>query len=167
MNNRIFSLLGLFIGLVLAQSLLFDRLLVAQHYVPYIALLFIVLYPTDLRQTMFLVVAFLYGLSIDLLSVSGGIHAGACLSAAFLRPVVLRSVFGISSDYSVVKFSKIPFTQWFVYCLLVVMTHHLVLFGLSDFSLNRWVWILQQTIFNGLLTTAVVSVFMFLFVSKK
>jgi hypothetical protein len=167
MNNRVFSLFALFVGLVLAQSLLFDRLLVAQQYVPYVSLLFIVLYPTDLRQTMFLVVAFLYGLSIDLLSVSGGIHAGACLSAAFLRPVVLRSVFGISSDYSTVKFSKIPFVQWFVYCLLIVLIHHLVLFGLSDFSINRWLWILKQTVFNGLLTTAVVSVFMFLFVSKK
>ena len=167
MNNRVFNILALFIGLVLVQGLIFDRLLIAQQYVPYIALLFIVLYPTDLRQTVFLVIAFLYGLSLDILSLSGGIQSGAYLSAAFLRPIVLRAVFGISSDYSAIKFAKVPFAQWFVYCLLVVMVHHLVLFGLSAFSWSRLLWVLQQTVVNGLPTTAVVTLFVFLFVSKK
>lgn len=167
MNNKNFYIIALFVGLVMAQTLIFDRLMIAQQYVPYIALLFIVLYPNDLSQTLFLVVSFFYGLSLDIFSVSGGIQAGAFLSAAFFRPMVLRSVFGVSSDYSAIKFEKIPFAQWVVYCLLVVLIHHLVLFGLSAFSWSRWVWVLQQTIFNGLLTSGIVLVFVLLFVSKK
>ena len=167
MNNRTFNMAALFVGLVLAQGLIFDKLLIAQQYVPYIALLFIVLYPTDLRQTVFLIVAFLFGLSLDVLNLSGGIQAGACLSAAFVRPMILRSVFGISADYSAIKFAKVPLAQWLVYCLLVVLIHHLVLFTLSAFSWDRWLWVLQQTVVNGFLTTAVVSLFVFLFVSKK
>lgn len=167
MNNKVFKILTLFIGLVLAQGLIFDKLLIAHQYVPYVALLFIVLYPTDLRQTVFLIIAFLYGLSLDVIGLSGGIQSGACLTAAFLRPMVLRSVFGISSDYSAIKFAKVPFTQWFVYCLMLVMIHHLILFGLSAFSWERWFWVLKQTVFNGLLSSGVMTLFMFLFVSKK
>lgn len=160
-------IVALFVGLVLAQGLIFDKLLIAQQYVPYIALLFIILYPTYLNQTIFIAVSFFYGLSLDMLGLSGGLQAGACLSAAFVRPMILRSVFGISADYSAIKFAKVSFAQWFVYCMLVVMMHHLVLFTLSAFSWDRWLWVLQQTVVNGFLTTAVVSLFVFLFVSKK
>ena len=51
-------------------------------------------------------IAFLLGLSVDILTDAGGINAAACVTIAYIRPVILKFSFGSISDYQTIKFEQ-------------------------------------------------------------
>ena len=93
MNSRSYPFVVYFLLLPILQVMVFDQFNLGVQLVPQITLLFLIFYPTDAEQTIFLVIAFLYGLYSDLLHSTMVIKAAACLTAAFLRPTIITSVF--------------------------------------------------------------------------
>jgi rod shape-determining protein MreD len=49
-------------------------------------LLFIILYPVNGNRSGLLITSFLLGLTMDVFSNSGGVHAAACVTLAYFRP---------------------------------------------------------------------------------
>lgn len=133
---------------------------------PYLYVLFILLYPFNANQSLFLLLSFLLGLGIDIFEDSGGINAAACVVAAFVRPNLLRFSFGISYDHQNLRLSATPFGAKLSYVFLMVIIHHLVLFSLEMFSLSHILLILKKTLFSGIFTVILVILSLSLF-SKK
>lgn len=121
MTNTIIENIIRFIILVLLQVLLLNNINFLGYINPYFYVLFLVLYPFNTPQTLFLLVAFLLGISIDTFEDSGGINAAACVVVAFIRPAVLRFSFGISYDYQTVKLVNTPFGARLGYILILVL----------------------------------------------
>ncbi|WP_461532429.1 rod shape-determining protein MreD [Sinomicrobium sp.] len=120
---------------------------------PYIYILFILLYPLkDENRAVFLLLSFLIGLSVDIFSDSGGIHAAASLCIAYIRPVVLRFSFGSAYEYQTLKIRNTDLGQRAVYIGIVVLTHHLILFSLEIFSFTHLLLILEKTLLSGVFT---------------
>jgi rod shape-determining protein MreD len=90
MNNTIFINSLRFVLLVLLQVLLLNNINFLGYVNPYFYILFLVLYPFNTPQSLFMFLAFLLGLSIDAFEDSGGIHAAASLFIAYVRPVFLE-----------------------------------------------------------------------------
>ncbi len=161
MSTSLAQHIARFIGLILAQVLIFQQFRI-DHFIPFIYVIYVIIYPIKNNQTVFIFVAFLHGLCLDLFMTSGGIHAASCLSVAFIRPLLLRSVFGVSYDYQGIKLSNEAFDKVVWYSLFVVMVHHIVYFSLIAFSWSQWMWVLSTWFFSVIFSYSIILVLLFL-----
>ena len=99
MNNIVSLNIVRFIALVLVQILILNHINFLGYVNPYLYILFIILFPINNDRILFIFLSFLIGLTIDMFSDSGGVHAAACVAIAYIRPVFLKFCFG-----------KIPFS---------------------------------------------------------
>lgn len=167
MTNTIIINILRFLLLVLLQVLLLNNINFLGYVNPFLYVLFLVLYPFNTPQTLFLFVAFLLGITIDTFEDSGGIHAAACLFAAYIRPAVLRFSFGISYDHQTLKLSTTPFGARVSYITILVFLHHIILFTLEMFDFSHFFLILKKTLFSGIFTTVLILISLTLFKPKR
>ena len=92
---------------------------------PYLYILFIIVFPLTGNKSLLIFLSFLLGLSVDMFSDSGGIHAAASVVIAYLRPLALKFSFGVSYEYNTVKINKAPLSERFIYVTMMVVVHHL------------------------------------------
>jgi rod shape-determining protein MreD len=119
---------------------------------PYVYILFIMLFPIKNNRTLFIFVSFLLGLTIDIFSDSGGIHAAACVSIAYVRPVILKFSFGTVYEYQTIKFDTVEFSSKFIYIIIMTVIHHFILFSLEIFNISKVILTLQKTLFSSIFT---------------
>lgn len=163
MNNVVFTNTFRFIFLILLQVLLLSNINFLGYINPYLYILFILLYPFNGNQTLFLLLSFLLGLGVDIFEDSGGINAAACLVTAYIRPVILRFSFGISYDYQTIKFSNTPMGSRTSYVVILVFVHHFILFLLEFFNFAHLLLLLKKTLYSGLFTTVLIFLSLSLF----
>lgn len=156
-----------FVFLILLQVLVLNNINFLGYINPHLYVLFLILYPFNGNQTLFLLLSFFLGLGIDIFEDSGGINAAACLLAAYIRPVLLRFSFGISYDYQTIKFSNTPLGSRFSYVVILVVVHHFILFLLEVFNFAHLLLLLKKTLFSGIFTTVLVFISLFLFNKKS
>jgi len=103
MKNSILINSVRFIALLIAQVFIFNNINFMGYLNPYPYILFILVFPFSANRSLFLLIAFLSGLTIDMFGNSGGIHAAASLVVAYFRPIALRFTFGVSYEYNAIK----------------------------------------------------------------
>lgn len=166
MNNAISINSIRFFLLVLIQVLICNNINFIGYLNPYIYILFIILYPTKNNRILFIFLSFLIGLSIDLFSDSGGIHAAASVFIAYARPLFLRYSFGIQYENYTIKFETVNFGAKLSYIALLTLIHHIILFSLEIFSIDRIILIFQKTLFSSIFTILLCILITIIF-SKK
>lgn len=167
MNNFFGIHIWRFIALVLVQVGICNHINFLGYINPYIYIIFILLFPINSNRQVFLIISFLLGLTIDLFSDSGGVHATAALVLAYSRPLILKSSFGLMYDYQSVKFSHSDFGSLFTYVVVATLLHHLVLFTLEIFNLSLILLILKKVVFSGLFTCFLSLIILILFSKGK
>jgi len=166
MNNTITLNIVRFIILVLVQVLILSNINFLGYINPYIYILFIILYPIKNNRLLFLFVSFLLGLTVDLFLDSSGVHAAACVSIAYIRPVLLKFSFGTIYEHQTVKFSTTDFGHRLTYFSIIVFIHHLILFSLEIFNSSKIILIIKKTLFSSIFTIILCLLITILF-SKK
>lgn len=166
MNNSVLLYISRFIALVFAQVLLFNHINFLGYVNPYIYITYIILAPINSNKSVFLLVSFLLGLTIDIFGDSGGIHAAACLVIAFSRPVVLRSVFGLSYEFQTIKLNRVGLGPLVTYVATTVLIHHIVLFSLEYFNITHILQIAKKTLFSGILSSIIITIILIFFRKK-
>ncbi|APS38695.1 hypothetical protein SAMN04488033_10534 [Salegentibacter agarivorans] len=166
MNNSILKNIIRFVGLVFIQVLILNNINFLGYINPYLYVLFILLYPFNANQSLFLILSFLLGFSIDLFEDSGGVHAAACVVIAFIRPNLLRFSFGISYDHQNLRLSTTPFGARLSYIFISIIIHHFILFFLEMFSFSHIIIVLKKTLFSGIFSVITIMLSLIVF-SKK
>jgi len=166
MNNIIFKNITRFLFLVLIQVIVFNNINFLGYINPYIYILFIILYPIKNNRVLFISLSFLLGLAVDLFLDSGGVHATACVTIAYVRPVILKFAFGMIYEHQTVKFSTTEFGQRLTYFSIAIFIHHFILFSLEVFNTSKIILILQKTLFSSIFTILLCLLITVLF-SKK
>ena len=149
MNKNIYYIF-LFIVLVLLQVFVLNNILLLGYVNPYIYIAFVFFYPLKKERFLFLTLAFLLGLTIDVFSDSGGINAFATLFIAFVRLFFVRLIFKKTElDYPLFKIQEEPFGKVFNYVVILTLVHHFILFSLANFSFSNFTEVIINTLFSS------------------
>ena len=116
MKSRSYPFIAYFFLLPIIQVMVFDQFDLGAQLVPHVTLLFLIFYPTDADQTFYLLAAYLNGLYLDILHSTIGLQAAASVTVAFIRPFVIRSVFG--KNHGICQYSLTTDTPACPICLL-------------------------------------------------
>ena len=152
-----------FFLLLTAQIVIFNNIDLFGYINPFPYILFIILYPVNGNKPMLIISSFLLGISMDLFSNSGGVHAASCLILAYSRPYLFKFAFGLSYEYQTVRINDVLTPERFSFLLLAVIVHHFTLFILEVFQLSSLWDILLRTILGTLFTLLICIVLIYLF----
>ncbi|WP_273274090.1 rod shape-determining protein MreD [Maribacter polysiphoniae] len=156
-----------FILLVLVQVLVFNRLNFFGFINPMVYIMFLYWYPIKENRAVFIGLSFLLGLSVDFLSDTMAIHAAATTTIAYLRPAIMRFVFGINYEFQSFKLSNTTKAQQFTFLALLILVHHSVYFSMEIFSIANLLLIVKKVLSNGLASLILCLLFSTLFSVKK
>lgn len=167
MNSAILFNSARFFLLLAAQVLIFNNFNFLGYINPYPYILFVLLYPVNGNKYGLLGASFLLGITMDLFSNSGGVHAAACLLLAYARPYIFKFSFGLSYEYQTIKINDSLTPERFSFLLLSVVIHHFTLFILEVFQLSSLWDILLRTLIGTLFTLIMCIVLIYIFKPSK
>ena len=167
MNNSLTANIAKFIILLLVQVTICSHVNLLGYINPFIYIIFILMYPIKNNRLLFLVVAFNLGLFVDMFLDSGGIHAGASVFLAFVRPIFLKYTFGTLYDNQTLKFSKLQINELVIYVSFMTLFHHLIVFSLEIFNIKQILVVLKNTLVSSLFTTILSILIILLFKNRK
>jgi hypothetical protein len=153
--NKPISLLVWFLALVFAQVFMLDPIMLGIPYSPLIYVLLFVLLPHHWEAWVVLFVGFFIGVMVDLLFLSGGIHAIASLIACFTRPLLMRAAYRETISLRDLKIENESFGSLCLYTLLIILVHHFFLFAVMIGSWSKFGWLLSTWGANSILTIMV------------
>jgi rod shape-determining protein MreD len=169
MSNQYIRISLRFVILILIQVLLFNNIHFLGYINPYVYILFILLLPFETKRWVLLISAFALGLSVDFFSNSLGIHAAACVFAAYFRPGVMSLITSRKEYEPGVEpsIADLGFQWFFMYSLILVSLHHLMLFLLEVFRFSSFFSTLGHSILNTLFTVLFIILSQYIFYRKK
>lgn len=148
MNSQILKMIGSFVLLILAQVLLFNQINVFGFVNPMLYLLFLVMYPFDKNQTFYIFIGFILGFFIDFLSQTGGAHTIASLTVSYLRPIIMKYSYGLTSEKPKSLLTDPRKTNNFFFLLVFISVHHLIYFAIAYFSADAFLLIIKNSLFT-------------------
>ena len=157
MNRDTLALCSIFLLLVLLQVMLFNNLYLLGFINPMVYLFFIVVYRFENDQTLFILLSFLLGFAIDFLSQSGGAHTIATLTIAFLRPIIIRSAFGVTSEIPSSFQNDSRILSKTAFLALLIGVHHLIYYSIVFFNLNAFYLILKNTLLTSVFSLILIA----------
>ena len=156
-----------FFLLLFLQSFLLNNINLFGFINPNLYLLFIIVYRLDGNPTLLIIVGFVMGLLLDLLTQGSGGHTIATLTIAFLRLSIIKFSFGVNYDVPMGMIKGSLLRQRLLYFMLMVVIHHLVLYSIVYFSLDNTITILKNTLFTSFFTFIMVFISLGLFREKN
>tara|TARA_R100000935_G_scaffold58757_1_gene97592 strand:+ start:27360 stop:27866 length:507 start_codon:yes stop_codon:yes gene_type:complete len=166
-NSDLLVNIGRFLVLVVVQILLFNHINFLGYVNPYPYIIFILVFPFTGNKSLLIFLGFLLGLSVDIFSDSGGVHAAACVFLAYIRPLLLKFSFGVSYEFNTIKLSKVDVGARITYISVAVVLHHLVLFSLEIFNISHILLVLKSTLFSSIFTIVLLLCITLLFSRKN
>ncbi|CAI8157740.1 MAG: Uncharacterised protein [Formosa sp. Hel3_A1_48] len=152
MNSLLFSNIIRFIALVLLQVLICNQMNFLGSISPYIYVLFILIYPVKNNRLSFIFISFVLGILIDIFMDTGGAHAAASVTIAYMRPVFLKFSFGAAYEYQAIKFNDADLLPRVIYFTLLILIHHFILFILIIFDNSKAGMVVSNALSTGLFT---------------
>ena len=156
-----------FFLLLFLQSFLLNNINLFGFINPNLYLLFIIIYRLDGNPTLLIIIGFVMGLLLDLLTQGSGGHTIATLTIAFLRLSIIKFSFGVNYDVPMGMIKGSLLRQRLLYFMLMVVIHHLVLYSIVYFSLDNTITILKNTLFTSFFTFIMVYISLGLFREKN
>mgnify|MGYP003672360103 CR=1 FL=1 len=167
MNNSYLINTVRFVLLVLVQVLVFNRLNLFGFINPMVYILFIYWFPIKENRALFIGLSFLIGLTIDIFSDTLAFHAASTVTIAYIRPAIMRFVFGVNIEFQSFRLSSSTKAQQITFLALLIIVHHLVFFGLEIFSFANILVILKKVLAIGSVSMILCLLFNTLFSTRK
>ena len=161
-SNNLLSIFQ-FIILLFLQVFLLNNINLFGFINPNLYLLFFIVYRFDTNQTLLIFLGFLMGLLLDLLTQGSGAHTIASLTIAFIRPIIIRTSFGVNYDIPMGMIEGTQQNQRIFYILMMIIIHHLLLYIIAYFNFDSILIILKNTLFTSFFTFIMVYISLGLF----
>ncbi len=168
MNNLAVNNAVRFIGLLFLQVLILNYLNIFGHINPMVYIVWVFLYPVRKTRSLFLILSFLLGISIDFFSDSGGINAFAITFIAYFRLPILMAVLKKSDlDYGQFNLKTLSANKTILFISILTVIHHFIVFSLEYFSFSELLNIISNTVLTSIFTIMISFLGITLFAKKK
>lgn len=168
MNNLVLKNTIRFIGLLFLQVLIFSHMNIFGNINPMVYIVWVFLFPVRKNRSLFLILSFLLGISIDFFLDSGGINAFAITFIAYLRLPILIAIMRKSDfDYVQINLRTISINKAFLFIATLTIIHHFIVFSLEYFNFNAILTIISNTILTSVFTILISTLGIALFTKKK
>lgn len=168
MNNIVLNNTIRFIALLFLQVLVFNHMNIFGNINPMVYIVWVFLFPIQKKRSLFLILSFFLGISIDFFSDSGGINAFAITFIAYLRlPILLAIQRKSDFDYAQFNLRTISNNKAFLFIVTLTFIHHFIIFSLEYFSFNAISSIISNTILTSIFTIIISTLGIVLFTKKK
>jgi hypothetical protein len=158
-----------FVLFVFAQGLILNNLEFGWGAMPMLYPLFILLLPVDTKPVVLMLIAFVFGLAIDSISNTFGLHCSAAVVLAFFRPIIF-SAYSSKETMESVEYTNVynMGASWFLYNFgTLLLIHHTWFFVIESFKLNDFLIILRKVALSVPLSYLLSLLIQFIFLSKK
>lgn len=143
----------------LLQVLILNEIELLAYINPYIYPLAILILPAETRPITTMLIAFGLGLAVDLFEGTGGIHAFATTSVAFLRKGLIRLVATQGGlEYERLSLGDMGIRKFGVYVFTALLIHHYLLFVLDGFSWRSFWLALPEALYTALFSLTVILI---------
>jgi len=118
-----------------------------QFIVPYLYFLFIIWLPFNLGRFPLLLIAFLFGLSLDYFTGTIGLHAAACVLIAYVKPFLLNLLISqetTEQSYVEPSINSMGWAPYSLYVFLLTFIHHFYLVLLEWLQFGNFVYFLGK-----------------------
>jgi hypothetical protein len=136
-----------FILFILVQTFVLDKVMLHHYLKPSLYFLFILWLPFSVPRFWLMIIAFLFGLSMDYFVGPQGLHAGACVLLAFIRPFLLNLLLPQDTterSYTEPSPTSLSWMPYCIYILVLTLIHHTYItffewmqFGTAGFFLAK------------------------------
>jgi len=146
-----------FFLLVLFQVLVLNNIQFLGYINPYVYILFILALPVRTPRWFSLLLAFGLGLTLDMFSNTGGMHAFATVMVAFLRDGTIKLFTAIDEGNNPTpSFHSFGVSAYVKYVVLLVFVHHTTLFIMESFSLMHFWLMLAKILLSTFVTVLLI-----------
>ncbi|TAL58791.1 MAG: rod shape-determining protein MreD [Bacteroidetes bacterium] len=169
MINEIIKNTIRFLFLVLFQVLVLNNIQLSGYLNPFLYVLFVLMLPFQTPKWMALLLAFIAGISVDMFSDTGGMHAAASVFMAFMRDHVLKLI-SPREGYDAVQSPTVQqfgFGWFFSYAGILILVHHFILFYMEAFHFSGFFSTLFRVILSSLFSLTIVFISQFFFFRPK
>lgn len=129
--------------------------------------LFILALPVNLPASIVVLCSFLAGITIDIFSNGGGLHAASLLFLGYLRKYLFLLI-PPKAAFSQVQMPTIAaqgFNWFFLYAAISIVIHHLAFFYLEAFSFSSFFIVLLKVIMSAVGSLCMMLIFSVLLLS--
>jgi hypothetical protein len=128
----------------------------------------ILLLPVKTTRSLLLIIAFVFGICLDIFYDSPGIHAAALVFTAYVRNIVialLEPFSGYNID-NVPTIKQLGFSWFISYISILLLIHFFVYFSIEAFSFVYIFEIFLSSVFSFICSFIVVMIIQFIFNTK-
>lgn len=168
MNNIALNNVIRFIGLLFLQVFILNHVNIFGYINPMVYIAWVFLFPVRKTRSLFLILSFLLGISIDFFSDSGGVNAFAITFIAYFRLPILMAVLRKSDlDYGQFNLKTLSVNKIILFISILTFIHHFIVFSLEYFSFSELLNIISSTVLTSIFTILISFLGITLFTKKK
>jgi len=137
---------------------------------PYIYYLFILWLPFSIGRGSLMLVAFLFGLSLDYFLDTPGLHAAACVLIAYVRPFLINLLIrqeGSEMTYASPSITSMGWAPYLTYALVLTFLHHFYLMLLEYMEVGNFLLFIGKVIASTGVSLLLIFIAELLFYRKE
>jgi rod shape-determining protein MreD len=136
---------------------------------PFVYVFFLLYLPLGIPRSLLMLLGFATGLTIDIFSNTGGLHAMAATLLCYLRPIWVKIIIPRTNydDLQSIKLREIEFGQFVTYSAVLIFVHHFSLYVVEAWRWNELGFSLLKAIFSSIITLFTVIAFRYFDFSSR
>ena len=142
-----------FVVLVLLQGLVLNQIEFSGYINPFLYILFILRLPPSISREFAMLAAFALGFCVDIFSNSIGLHMGASVFLAYIRPQLINIVtIRGGADVESLNIRQLKLGRFVTYAGLATLIHHFFLFYMDVFKISEFFHTFLRAIVSSIFT---------------
>ncbi len=141
-----------------------------QFITPYLYFLFILWLPFSTSRFSLMLVAFLFGLTLDYFVGSPGLHTAPCVLIAYLRPFLINLLIsqeGAELNYAEPSIKSLGWAPYSLYVLIFTFLHHFYLVFLEWIHFGDFIYFLGKVMATTAVSLLLIFISEMLFFRKQ
>jgi len=137
---------------------------------PYLYYLFIIWLPFSMGRSALMLLAFVFGLSLDYFLKTPGLHAAACVLVAYVRPFLINMLIrqeGDEQNYASPSITSMGWAPYFMLVFILTLLHHGYLVFLEWMQFGSFLYFLGKVLATTGISMLLVLITELLFFRKE